>query len=394
MKRYLWIALIMALLVAVVGYRELTSGSGKKPERRSGVSREIPVKIAAVKKGPVAYILSTSGDVLPLRQVDVVSRISGYVERVHFEIGDRVTAGEVVATIDSKEQRHRVQEDEATVKVAQATLKEKESQLLNAEKQFERARLLREKDFISSQELDEAETRVKTAGAQKDLAQAQLAQREAALSQSRYQLSLTQVVAPFSGVVTRRQVDPGAFVSSSTSMVTIVVPDPLKVILNIPERDVGLARVGMKARLEIDAFPGRVFEGKVARLNSALDLSSRTLVVEIHVPNHQQLIKPGMFARVSLVLAEHKNALLVPSEAVLEDEGKHFVFSVADGAARQRMVTRGWTQDSFTEIVSGIREGEEIVVAGQHRLKQGVKVHVLEEEVKSEEKVRSEAVRQ
>ncbi|MGH7770745.1 MAG: efflux RND transporter periplasmic adaptor subunit [Candidatus Binatia bacterium] len=379
MKGYLWIALILVLAGAVIGYRELSSGIGKKPERRSGVAREIPVRLAPVKKGPIAYVLSTSGDVLPLSQVDVISRVSGYVERVHFEMGDRVAAGQVVATVDQKEQRHHVEENEAAVKVAEATLREKESQLVDAEKQLERARSLRQKDFISSQELDTTETKAHTAKAQKELAQAQLAQREAALAQSRYQLDLTRMVAPFNGMVTRRLLEPGAYVSTSTPILTIAAPDPLKVILNIPEKDVNLVRVGMLTKLQTDAFPGKVFEGRIARLNSALDSSSRTLMAEVHVPNSQQLLKPGMFARVSLILAEEKDSLLVPVEAVVEDEGKDFVYSVTEGKAKRRAVNRGWTQDSLMSITKGLEEGERIVVAGQHRLKPGVKVRVLEE---------------
>ncbi len=379
MKRYLWIALILVFAGAVIGYRELSSGIGKKPERRGGVSRDIPVRLAPVKKGPIAYVLNTSGDVLPLSQVDVISRVSGYVERIHFEMGDRVAAGQVVAMVDQKEQRHRVEENEAAVKVAEATLREKESQLVDAEKQLERARFLRQKDFIASQELDTTETKAHTAKAQKELAQAQLAQREAALAQSRYQLDLTRVVSPFSGMVTRRLLDPGAYVSSSTPILTIAVPDPLKVIVNIPEKDVNLVRVGMVTRLEIDTFPGRVFEGRIARLNSALDSSSRTLMAEVHVPNSQQLLKPGMFARVSLVLAESKDSVLVPAEAMVEDEGKDFVYSVAEGKAQRRAVAKGWTQNSFVAITKGLEEGEQIVVAGQHRLKPGVKVRVLDD---------------
>jgi RND family efflux transporter MFP subunit len=378
MRRYFWIALMIAVLGGVVAYRELSQGVGKQPERRSGVSRDVPVKLAPVKKGPISYVLDTSGDVQPIMQVDVVSRISGYVERIHFEMGDRVAAGQVVATIEPKEQGHRVEEEEAAVKVAVATLKEKESQLAHAEKQVERARLLRQKDFISSQELDEAETKAQTAKAQKELAEAQWAQRQAALAQSRYQLSLTRVVAPFSGAVTRRLVDPGAHVSSATPILTLASPNPLKVIVNIPERDVDLVRSGMVARLQIDTFPGRVFEGKIARLNSALDPSSRTLMAEVHVPNRDQLLKPGMFARVSLVLAESRDALLVPVEAVVEEEGKDFVYSVTESKARRREVTRGWTQDSLVAVTKGLEEGERIVVAGQQRLKPGLKVRVLD----------------
>ena len=381
MTRYIWIVGIIALAAAIVGYRELSQGLGKKEEGRSRVSREVPVKLAAVQKGPIAYILNTSGDVLPLMQVDVVSRITGYVERVHFEIGDKVGVGQVVASVDQREQRHRVEEDEAAVKVAEATLREKESQLVDAEKQTERARTLRQKDFISTQELDTAETRTHTAKAQRDLAQAQLAQKQATLAQSRYLLGLTAMIAPFNAVVTRRLVDPGAYVSTSTPILTLAVPDPLKINVSIPERDVSFVRPGMAARLEIDAFPGRNFDGRVARLNSALDSATRTLTAEVHVPNPQQTLKPGMFARVSVVLAEHKDALLVPSEALVEEEGelKKYIYKVTDGKAKRVAVGTGWTENNLTEITTGVREGEKIVVSGQQRLRPETKVRVLEE---------------
>lgn len=384
MKGYLWIVFVLALLGGVVAYRELFSQGVAKRERRSAVTREIPVKVAAVKKGPIAYVLNTSGDVQPMMQVDVISRIAGYVERVNFQIGDRVNAGQVVAIVEPEELRHRVAEEEAAVKVALAGLREKEAQLLHAEKQAQRARLLREKEFISSQELDEAETRANTARAQRDLAQAQLAQRQAMLEQSRYQLALTRVVAPFSGVVTRRLVDPGAYVSTSTPILTIARPDTLKVVVSIPERDVGLVKVGMPARLRLDAFSGRTFEGKVARLNSALDPASRTLTAEIHVSNSSGLIKPGMFARVSMILGERAGALLVPAEAVIEEDGKNFVYSVTEGKARRHAVITGWTQDGYTEVTQGLQENAKIVVAGQYRLKPGMKVRVLGEKEGSE----------
>ena len=381
MARYILLVGLIALAAGIVGYRELYQAPGKKPEGRSQVGREIPVKLAAVKKGPISYILNTSGDVVPLMQVEVVSRIAGYVERIHFEIGDKVAVGQVVATVDQREQRHRVEEDEAAVKVAEATVREKESQLADAEKQLERAKVLRQKDFISTQELDTTDTRVETARAQRDLAQAQLAQRQATLAQSRYLLSLTGIVAPFSGVVTRRLIDPGAYVTSTSSILTLAVPDPLKVNVMISERDVSLVRVGMAAKLEIDAFPGRTFHGQIARLNSALDTASRTLMAEVHVPNPQQVLKPGMFARVTLVLAEHKDAVLVPTEAVVEEEGagKKVVYAVAEGKAKRIEIKTGWAQNGFSEVSDGLKVGENIVISGQQRLRPQTKVSVVEE---------------
>ena len=380
MKRHLRIVFLLALAGAVIGYKALSPWLKKKAEPSSGVSREVPVKLAAVKKGPIAYVLDTSGDVLPLTQVEVVSRIAGYVERIHFEIGERVAAGQVLATVGQTEQRRRVDEEEATVKVAEASLREQESRLADAGQQVERARVLRQQDFISSQELDTAETRAHMATAQRDLAQAQLAQRQATLAQSRL-LSLTSMIAPFHGVVTRRLINPGAYVTAAAPILTLAVLDPLKINVSIPERDVSLVRVGMAARLGIDAIPGRTFEGKIARLNSALDGAGRKLMAEVQIPNPQQLLKPGMFARVSLVLAEHKDAVLVPAEAVVEQEGegKKYIYIVAAGTAKRLVVTLGWTQDGFAEVTEGLKEAEKIVVSGQQRLRPGAKVRVVEE---------------
>ncbi|MBI4526683.1 MAG: efflux RND transporter periplasmic adaptor subunit [Deltaproteobacteria bacterium] len=378
MRRYLWVGLLLVLAAAAIGYRVLSPGTGEKSET-SAIGPEAAVRIVPVQKGRIAHVLNTSGDILPVQEVDVVARIAGYVERIHFEIGDRVMAGQIVATVNPRDQKPPVEVDEAAVKIAAAALREKETQLFDAERQAERARLLREKDFISSQELKSAESRAMTAAAQKELAEAELAQRQAVLTQSRQQLSLGRIRAPISGVITQRKIDPGAYVSSSTPILALAVPDELKVVVNIPEKELNLTRVGLVATLKVDAFPNRTFVGRIARLDSILDGSSMTLTAEVHVPNRGQLLKPGMVAQISVILSEEKEALLIPGESVVEEEGRQFVYTVVNGKARQKHIIRGLGRDNLVAVTNGLEEGDQVVVSGHDRLKSGMKVRITGE---------------
>ena len=196
-------------------------------------------------------------------------------------------------------------------------------------------------------------------------------------------MSLAVVVAPFDGVVARRLVEPGAVVAPSTPILTLALPGPLKIDVSVPERDADLARAGMAARLDLETYPGRVFDGKVARLISSPDSSGGALVAEVHVANPERLLKPGMAARVSVALGGKPDAVLVPSAAVVEEEErgavKKFVFTVADGKAKKIAVTTGRTENGRTEIAHGLAAGEKVVVSGHQRLSPEMRVRIVEE---------------
>ena len=404
MKRYPWAAVLFVLGAVAIAYLPISHGpvAGRTPfdntqGRRPGDDPAVAVKLSAAEQGPISYVLTARGPLLPAAETTVVSPMAGRVELISVAAGERVAAGQTVATLDRTGQRRRVAEEEAAVGAAEAMLREREAQFADAEKQVENARAFRLKDFISTQELESAETKARATGAERDLALAQLAQKQATLAQSRYLLSLAVVVAPFDGVVVRRLVEPGAVVAPATPILTLYGKGnrtmALKIAVSIPERDASLARVGMAATLDgIDALPGRAFDGKVARLHSfdraqdrplsPPDSSGRALVAEVHAADPQQLLKPGMLARVSLVLGEHREAVLIPSEAIVEEEegeqGKFFVFAVADGRAKKIAVTTGWSQNGLTEIVNGLAAGEKIIVSGQQRLSPGISVRVSE----------------
>jgi RND family efflux transporter MFP subunit len=201
---------------------------------------------------------------------------------------------------------------------------------------------------------------------------------EALLAQEQTRLQNAMIIAPFSGEIIRRYVDAGALVSSSTPLVTLVHTETLKVVANVLEKDISLIRPGMKAKIQTEAYPERVFEGKVVRINSALELATRTLQAEIHVPNPSHLLKPGMFSRIEMALSEKPGTLTVLREALIEEGGKRSVFVVEGNQALQRPIVTGIEQDQWVEVLEGLREGDRVIIKGQGSIKDRSTVRVIE----------------
>jgi RND family efflux transporter MFP subunit len=160
--------------------------------------------------------------------------------------------------------------------------------------------------------------------------------------------------------------------------VTLVHVETLKVLANVLEKDISLVKVGMKVKVLTEAYPHKPFEGTIIRINKALDLATRTLQAEINVPNPGHLLKPGMFARIEVVLKEKPDALTVPREAVLGEEGKQFVFTVEGNQAVQKPVVTGIVQERLIEIVEGVKDGDKIVVRGQESLRNLSTIRIVE----------------
>jgi membrane fusion protein (multidrug efflux system) len=160
--------------------------------------------------------------------------------------------------------------------------------------------------------------------------------------------------------------------------VTLVHTDTLKIIANVLEKDVPLLRVGMKAKVQVESYAGRIFEGRVEKVNSALDLTTRTLQAEIYIPNSDRSLKPGMFSNVEVVLLEKPQTLVIPREAVIEEGSEMSVFIVEGKQAVRRLITLGYEQDRSVEVLKGLNEGDQVVIKGQQSIKDGTPVRVVE----------------
>jgi membrane fusion protein (multidrug efflux system) len=173
-------------------------------------------------------------------------------------------------------------------------------------------------------------------------------------------------------------VDAGALVSPSTPLVTLVYTETLKMVANVLEKDIPLLKIGMRSKIRTEAYPGKMFEGKVARINTALDLATRTLQAEVYIPNSERLLKPGMFAIIEIVLLEKPQALVIPRHAVIEEGGSKSIFVIKGNQAFRRSIVTGYEQDQFVEVIEGVSEGDQVVVRGQESLKDRSTVRIIE----------------
>jgi multidrug efflux pump subunit AcrA (membrane-fusion protein) len=413
-RRALLLALVL-LFAGLILYRgwALTQ---KKAEPQRTKRADIPVQVSPVASKPITYAIAMTGDISPLMQVDLFPKVSGYLERIHVNLGDSVKQGQTIAQIDRTDYLQKVRETEARVAQAKANLAEIEtgtrteelrqaeeairgaqSRFENAKLQRERLKALYQRQVISKKELDVAEMEFTVAetqltssqehlkllreGAREEVrrfAQARLREIEAILAQERIRLQHTQILAPFSGEISRKFVDAGALVSSSTPIVTLIHTETLKVVANILEKDIPLLKTGLKAKITTESFPGKVFEGKITRISSALEPATRTLQAEIEIPNAGRWLKPSMFAKIELVLSQKPHALVVPQHAVIEERGVKMIYIVKENQAFRKMIVTGIEQFPYVEVLEGLSEGDRVVVRGQDALREGSTVRVIE----------------
>jgi RND family efflux transporter MFP subunit len=195
----------------------------------------------------------------------------------------------------------------------------------------------------------------------------------------RYLLTFAKIAAPFSGVVTRRVRGPGSSLQRSEPILTLASLDLVRVTLTIPEKDLNLIHQGTPAQISVEAFPGRVFEGKVAGLHFGSGAPDSKTEAEIHVRNNEHFLRAGMLASVSLPTSEKRSALLIPKEALFDAGGKSYLNVVADRRIQKRAITVGENHESMVEVTSGVTDGEWVIVASQRPLTVNSKVRIVAE---------------
>jgi RND family efflux transporter MFP subunit len=376
MKRYGWLFLGLSVAAIAIGYRQLPSETWQKMTGWFLRDTAIPVRVVQVKKASIPVIVRGAGTLQVVKEVDVVSVVAGRLSDARSKIGDRVREGQVLATVHSPELLERRKGIEAALNAAKAELREKESQLTAAEKDLERTRQLRKRDLIAGRDLNDAEAEADTARAAQALAQAQLAQQQVALEQTQYLLSLSKLVAPLSGVLTFRSAEPGASIRDSRTVFKVASLDPLKVMIDVSPAEVGFVRAGMAAQVRADAFPTRVWQGRVTAAPVKPEPNQDPLV-EIQLSNRDRALTPGMQVEVMLDSPAKRDVLIVPQQAIVEIEGQNFVFAIVNERIQIKDVTKGRRIEQMIEIESGVAEREWIVVSEQGLPKANTKVRPI-----------------
>jgi RND family efflux transporter MFP subunit len=323
------------------------------------------VELGAAKRADLAAHLTVVGNLIGLQTVDVAPRVQGRLISVSVDMGDPVRRGQVIARVEDREIAEQVRQAEASMEVSKATIRQREADLKVAELNFDRSKNLFSRQLLAKQALDDAESRYLAAVAQVDLARAQQSQNEARLQELKFNLNNTIITSPVDGFVGKRNVDPGAMVNTNTPIASVVEISRLKLVVNVVEKDLRLVNAGDVGIVEVDAYPGEKFNGRIARVAPVLDPATRTAPIEIEIPNRDNRLKPGMYARITLTIEERKNALLAPKEAVVDFENKRGVWVPNDERRAQFVpVTLGIEGPEQLEIVAGLEEGQRFVVAG------------------------------
>jgi RND family efflux transporter MFP subunit len=346
----------------------------------AGGRAPLTVETGQVTRASVAEQITVVGNLIGDATVSVAPRAAGRLEEVSVRLGDRVTRGQKIAKLEDFELLQQVKQAEAAQEVSTATIRQREAELKLAETNLERSRNLFARQLLPKQTLDDNESRYLAAAAQLDLAKAQSAQTKARLDELKITLENTIITSPLNGLVAKRAVDPGAFVSQSVPVVDVVDVGRVRLVANVVEKDLKQLHAGNATRVQVDAFPGETFTGRIARVSPVLDPTTRTAPIEVEIPNSDYRLKPGMYARVSITTGTRKEALVVPSNAVVDLGGRRGVFQPQNGQAIFRVVQVGLEQPDIVEVLGGLGEHETVVTTGASALRDGDRIQLSGDE--------------
>ncbi len=327
------------------------------------------VELAAVARKDMIATVTVVGNLIGAATVDAVPRGQGRLDAVYVKLGDSVRRGQALAKIEDREIVEQIRQAEATFNVSQATIRQREADLKLAQNNLERSRSLYERDLLPRQTFDDTDARYQAAVAQLELAQAQMAQSKARLDELKINLANTVISSPVDGFVGKRTLDPGASVGVNTSFISVVDIRTVRLVINVVEKDLRRIQQGTAVDVEVDAYPGEQFGGRVARVAPILDPATRTAQVEIEIANADFRLKPGMYARARFTIERHENALVVPTAAVVDQQGKLGVWVPEGNQPVFTAVTVGIEQEDLTEIVSGLTDGQRVISTGAAALR-------------------------
>lgn len=389
------VILIIVACVGVVGF--LAYGRNGAPAgagtaggpgggRGGAIRSPMTVEFASVARVSLSEQVLLVGNLIGAATVEVVPKVNGRLQTVNVRLGDPVRRGQLIAKVEDSEIQEQVRAADASYQVSQASIRQREADLRLAKTNLDRSRSLFERQLLPQQTFDDTDARYQAAVAQVDLARAQFEQASARLDELKITLTNTQITSPVDGFVAKRYLDPGAFVSANAPVASVVDIRTVRMVANLVEKDVKRVPVGTSAKVEVDAFPGESFSGRVSRVAPVFDPATRTAEMEIEVPNAGFRLKPGMYARVHLSVGERPNALTVPSNAVVNIDGTSGVFMASapktDGpqpassisgavSVRFQPVEIGIRDGQQIEITTGVTEGARVITTGAGALKDG-----------------------
>jgi RND family efflux transporter MFP subunit len=369
-----------------------------KVRGKSDSPAAVTVGVTKVTRKTLQRQITLSSELVPFQQIDVYAKESGFVKKLYVDYGSRVQAGQLMAILEIPELEAQMQEDEAAIKNATNEVSRAQHQLQRYQAQYKALHLEytrlngvfeSQPGLVAQQEVDDAQGKDMAAASQVDVgesaldaARSELLVNNARLVHDQALFAYSRITAPFAGVVTQRYANLGTLMQAGTSSSTQAMPlvklsqdDLYRLVIPVPESSVRYIRVGDPVEVRVPAL-NRSFPGKVARFSLDVQEGTRTMHTEVDVPNPGRLLMPGMYAETTLTLEAKDNVLTVPLEA-LDHAGNQTTVYVASstGKVEARVVTMGLETSTDTEVVSGLAEGESVIVSDRSGLEPGEEVN-------------------
>jgi len=341
---------IVAAAAALAGLCSCAGDDSGAPGNQAGAgSFAVPVMAEPVQVDTVVRSAQVVGSLRANEAIVVRPETGGRIEQIHFNEGQPVRRGDPLFSIEASIYEAEVEQAEARLNLSRTS--------------SQRITSLRQQGLSTEQERDQiaAELRV----------------TQAALVLARARLAKMKITAPFDGVVGLRQVSVGDYVSAGDDMVDLLDLNPIKVDFRVPEIYLPEVTTGQAIEVKVDAFPGEIFRGEVYAIDPQVDVSGRSLVLRARIDNSDSRLQAGLFARVDLILARHENALLIPEDALVPQGDSQFVFRIVDGKALMTRVVIGQRSGTLVEITSGLTASDQVVTAGQLKIRDGTAVNPL-----------------
>ena len=391
MKRFFATLLLLSLAGAVLYYLGIGLGigpfdsgaaKGQPPQRRGGGGRSVTVKTEAVRVADVEAKLCYVGSLAAKAAVTIAPKTSGRVATLLVTVGANASRkANCWRASTNRSSPRSCARRRRPLRVAQAMLKGREAEFRNLKRRTENVKVLARRDLVSREEVRNLETQVLSAESQVDLTKAQMLQMAARRDNARIRLAHAEIRSPFAGYVSRRWVDRGALVSPSTPLFEVVDIDRVKVGIHVVEGDYRKVSLGQPVAVKVDAYPDKRFDGTITRMSPVLDPQTRTGEVAIELDNSDGDLKPGMFARASIVVERKTGVLVVPEASPVKAGAEYGVFRVTDdGSKVERVkVTPGLGSDGWVEVTGDLQEGDRVVTVGSSLVRDGQRVRVAGE---------------
>jgi RND family efflux transporter MFP subunit len=392
MSRQRFAVIIATVILGAVSAVGCARPDPKAAERSPGDAPRVAA--AKIGRGDIAQTITIAAEFRPFQEIEVHAKVAGFLKSISVDVGDRVRAGQLLAILEVPELQDEIRQDEAAVKRATEEINRAQADLERSQSAHEVAHLGASRlsdvmkarpNLVAQQDIDEASGRDRVAEAQVATARAALAAAREQLEIARAGQSKTQtlfdyarITAPFTGIITHRYADTGAMIQAGTSSQTQAMPivrlsqnDRLRLVIPVPESAVSRIRLGTPVAVVVQSL-GRNVTGTVARFADRLDTETRTMRVEVDVPNANLDLVPGMYADASIVLDQAKDVVVAPVQAVDRSEtGSRVLVVGQDGKLDARTVTIGLEANDRVEVRTGLSDGDVVVIGSRAQLKPG-----------------------